>query len=169
MLKLAYNNGKRTIGNLSYTILIHSQACSYQYLRIVNTNSPTRQCLLLSRISSDCSELIYRVQNKYGLGFYSLKGEGKPLFAYVTSDYKKFYKDTHFSEVWDKAKSHTLLDVLRAHELWSLVSQTSKLDRGGYLEVGVWRGGSAFVIAKAMQHFSVSESLYLADTFSGVV
>ncbi len=88
---------------------------------------------------------------------------------YVTSDYKKHLYDKDFMTVWQTAKENTLVDVLRLHELWSLVGQTAKLDPGAYVEVGVWRGGSGLVIAEARKRFDVTGTVYLADTFTGVV
>jgi len=88
---------------------------------------------------------------------------------YVASDYPKHLRDAAFQAANAKAQGHTLVDVLRRHELWSLVRQSGKLPPGNYLEVGVWRGGTGLVIAEALRHFGLSGTLYLADTFRGVV
>lgn len=95
----------------------------------------------------------------------SLRGVGR----LVTSDYKKHLHDAAFMDVWREAKHNTLVDVLRLHELWSLVGQSAKLDAGAILEVGVWRGGSALILARAMERNGIKDTLYLADTFAGVV
>lgn len=89
--------------------------------------------------------------------------------SYVASDYPKHLRDRAFQPVSASVRGHTLVDVLRQHELWSLVQQSGKLPPGNYLEVGVWRGGTGLVIAEALRHFGVSGDLYLADTFAGVV
>lgn len=89
--------------------------------------------------------------------------------AYGTSDYAKHLHDAAFVEISKAADAYTLCDVLRRHELWSLVRQTAKLAPGDYLEVGVWRGGTGLVIAEAMRRFQTGGCVYLADTFQGVV
>ncbi|MES2045193.1 MAG: TylF/MycF/NovP-related O-methyltransferase [Pseudomonadota bacterium] len=89
--------------------------------------------------------------------------------SYVTCDYPKHLHDPAFMAVASKSNAFTLVDVLRRHELWSLVRQSGKLAPGNYLEVGVWRGGTGLVIAEAVRHFGVGGDVYLADTFSGVV
>lgn len=89
--------------------------------------------------------------------------------AYGSSDYAKHLRDAAFVETSKAADAYTLCDVLRRHELWSLVRQTAKLAPGNYLEVGVWRGGTGLVIAEATRRFQTGGRLYLADTFAGVV
>lgn len=89
--------------------------------------------------------------------------------AWCHSDYPRHLLDADFVRASDLAAPYTLVDVLRRHELWTLVGQAAKLAPGGILEVGVWRGGTGLLIAQAMQHFGADGMLYLADTFSGVV
>jgi O-methyltransferase len=78
--------------------------------------------------------------------------------------YSPWLMDVQFMNTYRVAEKNTLIDIYRCYELFSLAKQTSHLN-GSYLEVGVWRGGSAFVISQAIagQHH-----LYLADTFHGV-
>lgn len=88
---------------------------------------------------------------------------------YVSSDYPKHLNDPAFMATKGKTDSYTLVDVLRRHELWSLVGQSGKLAPGNYVEVGVWRGGTGLLIADALKHFGLQGEVYLADTFTGVV
>jgi len=74
--------------------------------------------------------------------------------------------DTEFQAAYEVVKEHTLLDVYRLYELWSLARQLDGLE-GDFLEVGVWRGGSGCLLALASQR--KDRQLFLADTFSGVV
>lgn len=67
---------------------------------------------------------------------------------------------------FDRIKSHTLLDIYRCYELWTLAKQANNID-GNILEVGVWRGGSGAVLAQATR--GSGKTVYLADTFAGVV
>jgi O-methyltransferase len=84
-----------------------------------------------------------------------------PRFA----TYSPWLTDTHFMETMRAVRGHTLVDLLRCFELWSLVQQSAKLSHGALIEVGVWRGGTGCLIAEAASGLPV----YLCDTFSGVV
>jgi O-methyltransferase len=52
--------------------------------------------------------------------------------------------------------------------LWSLVEQCSKLS-GALMEVGVWRGGTGGLIAKAAEKNGITDNVYLCDNFEGLV
>jgi len=76
-----------------------------------------------------------------------------------------WYSDIEFIEIYSKIGiNYTLVDHYRCYELWTLAKQTHKIP-GVILEVGVWRGGSGALLAKA----APDKKVYLADTFSGVV
>jgi O-methyltransferase len=85
------------------------------------------------------------------------------------ADYMPWNSDEAFLETYSAVRSHTLVDTYRCWELWTLVQQTAKLSGGAIVEVGVWRGGTAAILARAAQRAGVSEQLYLCDTFAGVV
>ena len=95
--------------------------------------------------------------------------EPELIGAWSHSDYAPHLRDPDFALASALADPHTLVDVLRRHELWRLTGQAAKLAPGDYLEVGVWRGGTGLLIAQAMRHFGATGTLYLADTFAGVV
>lgn len=75
-----------------------------------------------------------------------------------------WYDDHEFVEIYLKIKEHTLVDHYRCYELWTLAKQSHKIP-GIILEVGVWKGGTGSIIAKA----APTKKVYLADTFNGVV
>lgn len=83
--------------------------------------------------------------------------------------YMPWENDREFLDLMDHIKNNTLVDVYRLYDLWSLVKQTGKCKEGDALEVGVWRGGTGALIAKAFSEFSGSGKVFLADTFEGVV
>jgi O-methyltransferase len=89
--------------------------------------------------------------------------------TYSQSDYPRHLRDAEFGRVEKLTRDYTLVDSLRRHELWLMVRQCAKLGNGDFLEVGVWRGGTGLLIAEAMRQFNASGTLYLADTFRGVV
>lgn len=72
--------------------------------------------------------------------------------------------DKEFMLLHDKASKNSLIDIYRLYCLFMLAKQVRFLG-GSYLEVGVWRGGSALVISQAM---AADQKLFLADTFNGV-
>ncbi|WP_177324720.1 TylF/MycF/NovP-related O-methyltransferase [Pseudomonas sp. RL] len=74
--------------------------------------------------------------------------------------------DSAFRHVYEAVRNHTLVDMMRLYELWTLVRQLGDVE-GDFLEVGVWRGGSGCLMAMADQR--KGRSVFLADTFSGVV
>ncbi len=89
-----------------------------------------------------------------------------PVEPYAT--YSPWNGDAAFIETYARISSNTLVDRLRCFELWQLVKQSAKL-RGALLEVGVWRGGTGSLIAQAARSSEISDTVYLCDTFSGVV
>src|ERR1022692_4367423 len=63
--------------------------------------------------------------------------------------YAPWRDDRDFLAVYEQIQQHTLVDIYRCHGLWDLAKQTCGL-RGDILEVGVWRGGTAAILGKAM-------------------
>ena len=51
--------------------------------------------------------------------------------------------------------------------LWNFIKRNRHI-KGDILEVGVWKGGTGSILAKATELFSTG-TVYLADTFTGVV
>jgi len=75
--------------------------------------------------------------------------------------------DRDFQNLYEKIRDHTLVDIYRCYELWSLAKQCQAVE-GDLLEVGVWRGGTGCILASAVQQ-RPEKKIYLADTFAGVV
>ena len=82
--------------------------------------------------------------------------------------YSPWIDDVEFSDAFKKIRLNSLVDIYRAHELWSLVRETSHLD-GDILEVGVWRGGTGCLMAERARHLQSGATVFLCDTFKGVV
>jgi O-methyltransferase len=83
--------------------------------------------------------------------------------------YAPWNADREFVATYNAIKDYTLVDLYRCWELWTLVGQSAKLDHGGILEIGVWRGGTGAVMAKKAALCGITEPVYLCDTFTGVV
>lgn len=80
--------------------------------------------------------------------------------------YNPWYDDKEFMDIYSKhVRPNTLVDIYRCYELWA-ISKRLKDTQGSILEVGVWKGGTGCILAENMNS---SDSLYLCDTFSGVV
>jgi O-methyltransferase len=83
--------------------------------------------------------------------------------------YSPWLADEEFKWVFKVIENSTLVDQYRCYELWQLVAEASKLPCGDLIEVGVWRGGTGALIAKKCQLAGIRETVYLCDTFRGVV
>jgi O-methyltransferase len=85
------------------------------------------------------------------------------------ADYTPWNLDVEFLTTYEKVRDHTLVDIYRCWELWTLAGQTARLDPGAILEVGVWRGGTGALLAKRLELAGLEGPVYLCDTFEGVV
>ena len=89
----------------------------------------------------------------------------------TAATYAPWRSDTEFLNVYDLVVSHTLVDLYRCWNLWHLVGQVAKCGArlGHFVEIGVWRGGTGVLIARAMATYGLGQSIYLCDTFRGVI
>ncbi len=97
----------------------------------------------------------------------SMVMEYEPVKPLAT--YSPWNKDNQFQSLFASIEGFTLVDKYRCFELWKLVEQTAKLNSGSLIEIGVWRGGTGALIAKQAKNFGIRDSVFLCDTFSGVV
>ena len=106
---------------------------------------------------------------KLGYEVYKVNREGA-LYGQIAphSNYSPWNKDRNFSACYESIKDHTLVDIYRCYELWSLVEKVRLLD-GGLIEVGVWRGGTGAMMARRAMMCGITDPVYLCDTFEGVV
>lgn len=86
----------------------------------------------------------------------------------VDASYAPWKDDPAFMALYERIRGFTLVDIYRCFELWSLLPQVAHLD-GDILEVGVWRGGTGAILASANKAAERPKTVYLADTFAGVV
>lgn len=82
--------------------------------------------------------------------------------------YSPWLQDKSFNKIYEKVKYNTFLDKYKLYELWKLLEQT-KDKKGEIIEIGVWRGGSACLIAKKCKLLGIKNKIYAADTFQGLV
>lgn len=87
-----------------------------------------------------------------------------------TVKYAPWLRDDEFMNIYSQITSHTLVDIYRCYELWEMVEIIHNLDNlVSFIEIGVWRGGTAGIIGKKLSILTSNVPFYIADTFSGVV
>jgi O-methyltransferase len=89
--------------------------------------------------------------------------------VFPDATYSPWLADEEFRKIDERIRKNTLVDKYRCYELWHLVGETAKLKGGDILEVGVWRGGTGALLAKKCQLLGLDATVYLCDTFRGVV
>lgn len=87
----------------------------------------------------------------------------RQIIPYAT--YAPWDDDKEFGEVYKIISGYSLVDIYRCYELWNLAKQF-KTKVGDILEVGVWRGGTAGILAAGNKNGQ--GNVFLADTFCGV-
>ncbi len=80
-------------------------------------------------------------------------------------DFVSWANDSKFENTYSIVKSFTMLDRDRLFMLWQF-SEQAKLLNGVFAQVGVFRGGSAKLIAVSAK--DGNKSFYLFDTFTGM-
>lgn len=75
-----------------------------------------------------------------------------------------------FLSLWEKVNAYTMTSRERAFALWqalnTLIDQNCA---GSFAECGVWRGGSAMLIALTLLSRGIADrEIILSDTFTGV-
>lgn len=86
----------------------------------------------------------------------------------VTTTHAPWLHDPPFLDTYARIVDYTFLEKYRAWILWESVEQVSKLE-GCLVEVGVHRGGSGALLAVRAQQLGIKETVYLCDTFRGIV
>lgn len=89
--------------------------------------------------------------------------------VFPAATYSPWLSDDEFGRIYEVVRENTLVDRYRCYELWQLVEETAKLPEGDLIEVGVWRGGTGAILARKAQLLGIRNSVYLCDTFKGVV
>jgi O-methyltransferase len=89
--------------------------------------------------------------------------------VFPAATYSPWLADQQFQSVFAAIRDNTLVDRYRCYELWQLIEEAAKLERGDLIEVGVWRGGTGALIAKKCRPAGIDDTVFLCDTFHGVV
>ncbi len=85
--------------------------------------------------------------------------------------YRPFFspwiRDAGFNDVYGLISSATIVSVDRCYVLWTLAHQALCLE-GEFLECGVYRGGTARLLAEVISRTRSNARLHLFDTFDGM-
>jgi O-methyltransferase len=82
--------------------------------------------------------------------------------------YSPWGNDQLFLKTYNIIKNNTLVDIYRCYALWDFLMQNNDV-QGHILEIGVWKGGTGCLLAKAASMKLPDYKVYLVDTFEGVV
>jgi len=107
-------------------------------------------------------KIIDKVIKKFG---YSVK----KMNALSPSNFPDI-KETEFWDIYEFCKPYTMTSVERMYGLYSSVNYVLQNNISGvFVECGVWRGGSAMMIAKMLANRNMLDrKIFLYDTFSGM-
>lgn len=114
------------------------------------------------------SKFGYQVINKSKINF--TVSDFKYELITPNANYAPWLQDAEFQDTYNRIKDHTLVDIYRCYELWQLTQEVLAInDTASFLEVGVWKGGTAGIVGRKLALLNSNIPFYLADTFSGVV
>lgn len=82
--------------------------------------------------------------------------------------YAPWLQDAEFMDLYQQLQPDSLVGLYQSWELWCLARE-SLARPGEVLEVGVWRGGSAIILGRALRSVDSPAGLYCCDTFQGLV
>lgn len=86
-----------------------------------------------------------------------------------SANYAPWISDYEFIKIFNEIKPNTLVDIYRCYELWEITEKICSLDNNAhFIEIGVWRGGTAGIIGRKLSLLNSKADFYLADTFTGV-
>jgi O-methyltransferase len=118
-------------------------------------------------------EAIRRIAHHFGLEIFRVSKSTSTFQDYERvlprATYSPWNKDIRFQAVLASIQGFTLVDKYRCFELWKLVEQAAKLNDGSIIEIGAWRGGTGALIAEQARNCGIEGTVFLCDTFSGVV
>lgn len=81
--------------------------------------------------------------------------------------FRPWLKDQAFNDILHSVSRSSLVSADRCHVLWTLAQQSSLLS-GDFIECGVYKGGTARLLAEIMANNKNRGQLHLFDTFAGM-
>jgi len=132
----------------------------------------TESIVTLAKRAAYGVEFTDRVLRQHSLGHLVGELAGRRYEVIRTgATYAPWASDNDFQQTFGAVRGHTLVDLYRCWNLWHLVAQVARRCSPAehFVEVGVWRGGTAMLMARRMAMLGLSQPIYLCDTFEGVV
>jgi O-methyltransferase len=117
----------------------------------------------------DWKVMVQRLFGKLGYKVWRVDDKSEYTWSYPY-DYVTYspWFEAWFKEKYARLKSHTLLEEHRCYIIYELSRHCLHL-QGDFAECGVYKGGSAFLIADTLTNASVMDKqLWLFDTFAGM-
>lgn len=118
-------------------------------------------------------QLVHAAFNSLGYQLLRTEPETPPEFRHIPDAdcYRPFFLPWRiageFDEVYNLIAPKTLVSADRCYVLWTLALQA--LNCGGvFLECGVYRGGTARLLAEILGRRAANRRLHLFDTFTGM-
>jgi O-methyltransferase len=112
--------------------------------------------------------LIQRIFRAFG---YEVSRRGAPDMYMSCPPYGYFtyaaWREDWFQAKYDRIRQYTLVTDDRCYMLYRLAQHCARLD-GDFAECGVYRGGTAMLLAEALQEQQPTRHLHLFDTFTGM-
>lgn len=109
---------------------------------------------------------IRSIIHRAGYEVFRLPPSGELVRPHAT--YAPWSADHEFRAVYEAIRGHTLVDIYRCYELWTLLQSVASIP-GDIVEVGVYRGGTGALLARRAQALRLDATVYLCDTFRGMV
>ncbi len=106
---------------------------------------------------------------KMGYGIYKV-GRGHEYNLCLPYDYYTYspWFEEWFQRIYDKVKDHTMVTADRCYVIYRFCLHCLHFE-GDFAECGVYKGGSAFLIADTLSNSSSQgKQVHLFDTFSGM-
>jgi len=119
-----------------------------------------RKCKLMMK------KLILWILSRLG---YSLQKYNPNATKHINDDFVDI-REQEFWDVYEFCKPYTMTSIERMYSLYVSVDYIlSNNIPGAFVECGVWRGGSAMLIAKMLVNRAIYDrKIYLYDTFEGM-
>jgi O-methyltransferase len=126
---------------------------------------------MLSRIG--IRDIVLQTLRKLGYNLVRTEPAGPPGTSEIPDAecYQPFFspwlRDAAFSEVYSLVAPSTIVSIDRCYTLWTLAHQALNAP-GEFVECGVYKGGTARLLAEIVARRGKSRRLHLFDTFHGM-
>ena len=92
------------------------------------------------------------------------------LESFTPKNIEDIEADLSFMNIYRQAEAFTMVEIERCYALYKSVQYILRKNiLGDFVECGVWRGGSAMLMALTLlQEKTTDRTIYLYDTFSGM-